>query len=216
MSLGGREVLIVDDEPFSRAIIHAILRELGVGFIHQARNGADAAEMLSVQGTIDCVVSDFNMPVVNGLQLLKGIRTGFRGLNPATPMVLLTGNADTALVGAAMALDVNGFIVKPASQLAMKTRLEAVFAEPFQPRDRAVYAAVAIGKIAASPALTTAIPMRQLPLAAVPVGSVLAKPFAINGVPVIQAGFRLTARVLAQLRELASMPGADSGLWLQV
>ncbi len=217
MSLGGREILIVDDEPFSRAIIHTILRELGVGFIHQARNGADAAELLVQQATIDCVVADFNMPIVNGLQLLKGIRTGFRGLQPGTPMVMLTGNADASLVGAAMALDVNGFIVKPASAAAMKARLEAVFGEPFHPRSPQHYAKVAIGRAAAAAHdVQKTASMRQVRLDMVPEGAVLAKPFSIDGVPVLQAGVPLSRRMIQQLAELAAMPGAEPTAWLKV
>ncbi|MDX2102352.1 MAG: response regulator [Alphaproteobacteria bacterium] len=215
MSLEGREILVVDDEPFSRAIIHTLLREMGVGLIHQARNGADAAEILVTQGVIDCVICDFNMPVVNGLQLLKGIRIGFKGLPRATPVVLLTGNADTALVGAAVALDVNGFVVKPASRQALEARLLSVFAETFEPKPAATYAAVGLVRSTQTEATVAAQDAKLVPIAQIAEGAVLVKPFLIDGAVALPVGTHLGARMLNRLRDLATMKGADREAWVR-
>jgi DNA-binding NarL/FixJ family response regulator len=109
--------LIVDDEPFMLGAHVRMLKMCQAGFIETARDGASALRAIkdgSMQ--IDCIITDFDMKPMNGLQLLSAIRLG---VNPLIPrgqrFIMLTGNADADVVEAARALDVNGFIVKPVT-----------------------------------------------------------------------------------------------------
>ena len=125
---GARRILVVDDEKFSRSIILRILKDILPE--HEVVQAADGGEALNhLRGGSDAfalVICDFNMPVLTGLHFLKAVRTGFEGIRHDLPVVMLTGHADSALVQAALALDVDGFLVKPVSKQALQTRLEYV------------------------------------------------------------------------------------------
>ena len=78
-----------------------------------------------------CVIADFRMPGINGLELLKAIRCGDTKVPRDTPYILLTGFADAWVVAAAKQFDVSGFVVKPVSQATLWTRIErALKAKP--------------------------------------------------------------------------------------
>lgn len=126
-SLLGKCLLVVDDEEFSRTIIVRMLDSMGGPKVHRAASGVDALEQLRTLGhEIAAVVSDINMCLGNGLELLKAIRTGVAGVPRDLPVILLTGNADQELVGLALSLDANAFVVKPASKKALSARLARV------------------------------------------------------------------------------------------
>lgn len=114
------KVLIVEDDPFLREAITQSLDRLGAKVI-TAGDGKEAFELLS-KNTIDLVISDVQMPVMNGLDLLRNIRKG----DPRVPVVLLaTGeaqvNEEQAIKEGAV-----GLIYKPFSLKALKERLLAI------------------------------------------------------------------------------------------
>src|SRR5262249_2017601 len=86
----------------------------------------------------------FMMPNVNGLQLLKAIRTGRARCRRDLPVAMLTAVSDQDLVGAALALDVNAFLLKPASVQALSQRIARMLEEPPLVQEPAVYEAVAV------------------------------------------------------------------------
>jgi YesN/AraC family two-component response regulator len=123
-------VLVIDDEQFSRSIIMRMVRDLGCLEPVQASNGAEGLGQLRTPGKMPwLVVSDFNMPVLNGLQLLKAIRIGKAGIPHSSLVVMLTGHTDFGLVAAAMALDVDAFVVKPVSKANLMARLTKALAD---------------------------------------------------------------------------------------
>jgi len=120
--------LIVDDEPFSRHVIAGSLRTLGCLKLVFASDGMEALDRLEKSHErIDLVLSDFQMPNMTGLQLLKSIRCGMRGISNKTIFGILTGYSDRDIVGAAFRLDVDAFLTKPISQEGLKERLEYCF-----------------------------------------------------------------------------------------
>ncbi len=126
--LDGRKVLVADDEPFNLSIVVRMMRELGCVELMSAASGAEAlAWMDGSRGVPDVVLLDFNMPGSNGLQILKQVRTGKLPIPRDLRIMMLTGSSDFGLVGAAMALDVDAFIIKPVSLQGMNQRLEKVF-----------------------------------------------------------------------------------------
>ncbi len=124
LDLSEKTILVVDDERFSRSIVEHLLDSMEKPTVVQAINGSEALDaMMSESYEIDFIIADINMPVMNGLQLLKAIRVGNRHLNRATPVAMLTGFSDKGVVDTALALDVNAFLIKPVSKLALEKRL---------------------------------------------------------------------------------------------
>lgn len=128
--LKGLTILLVDDERYSLQVFGRALLDMGNPEILFAENGAEALSVLSTCGKkIDMIISDFNMPTVHGLQLLKAVRVGVKDIDRATPFAMLTGYSDKRLVDMALALDVNGFLIKPASKEALSKRLAKLLAQ---------------------------------------------------------------------------------------
>ncbi|BBU61604.1 response regulator [Methylosinus sp. C49] len=116
-------VLIVDDTSTSRMLIRDGLEELGVRNIFFAGDGEQALQFMMATPA-HLVISDFNMPKLDGLGLLKAIRN----YNPTkkVPFIMLTGRADKALLENAVKLGVNNFLTKPFTVPALKKALEAI------------------------------------------------------------------------------------------
>ena len=129
--LAGLRVLVADDEAFSLSIIGRMLREMGCKDVVAAENGAKAYSMFQADASpgIKLAIIDFNMPDLNGLQILKLIRTGKTTAPRNLPVLMLTGTADGGLVSAAAALDIGAFVVKPVSKATLGTRVAKVLAE---------------------------------------------------------------------------------------
>lgn len=117
-------ILVVDDEQFSRAIIRQSLLNLGCGRVDVAENGAQALElMLNAGQSYDAVISDIRMPTMDGLELLRRVRCGARGVPRDLVFGILTGFSDKEVIGLAFNLDVDFFIAKPPTIDGLKTRL---------------------------------------------------------------------------------------------
>ena len=214
-----RKLLVADDEQFSLFFVIRMLRDLGFSRIEQAANGAEALKLLDGGGDgPTLVILDFNMPEANGLQGLKKIRTGKTGVPRDIDVLMLTGNSDFALVGAAMALDVDAFVIKPVSLATLSSRLEKIHSEARDLKSTDVYENVDIDSIGKrllsnkpvgkprpksemqkSPK-RNGIPMK---LEDVPVGAVLAENIrGPAGELLIGVATVLTERLLRRLKEL--------------
>lgn len=123
-NLSGLTVLLADDVSTSRSAVLWLLKDLGSPEVFQVADGKEALRILAIG--VDFIISDFNMPELHGLQLLKAVRTGQHNIARATPFTLLTGYSDKNLVDVALALDVNAFLVKPVSKRAFTARIGQV------------------------------------------------------------------------------------------
>lgn len=131
--LDGRRVLVADDEPFNLSIVVRMMREFGCRDVATAANGTEALQLLNGEQQPYLSIIDFNMPSGNGLQVLKSVRTGkVNGTPRDLRMVMLTGSSDFSLVGAAMALDIDAFLIKPVSVAAMAGRLTRVLQQTLE------------------------------------------------------------------------------------
>jgi len=110
--------LIADDRAFLRSVIQSILVRCSARDIKHAPNGIEAMKVLTdARGTIDCVFCDWNMAPLDGLTLLRAIRSGDVRHTPRdTRVLMLTGYSDEKVVSLAIAMGANGYIVKPASR----------------------------------------------------------------------------------------------------
>ncbi|MFO1012227.1 MAG: response regulator [Caulobacteraceae bacterium] len=117
-------VLIVDDQLTIRSLVRNGLQQLGFSNIHEAPDGEEALRTMLAR-PIQLVISDFNMPKLDGLGLLRAIRS-----HPPiskTAFVMLTGRADKELVQRAVQFGVNNYLVKPFTVQILKDKIEAVF-----------------------------------------------------------------------------------------
>lgn len=216
--LDGLRVLVADDEAFSLSIIGRMLREMGCKDVLQADNGAKAFATFQAEPKISMAIVDFNMPDLNGLQILKLIRTGKTAAARNLPVLMLTGTADGGLVSAAAALDVGAFVVKPVSKATLTTRIAKALGEQRDPKPEAQYEAVDIDTVGKALLLShkpvgnmrartetgkTANGMK-LRLESVPVGAVLAQDIrGPDGELLLSRGAMLSERFLRRLRDLS-------------
>lgn len=117
-------VLVVDDQQTMRSLIQSALQQIGFVDIATAADGEEGLKSL-LSRPAHLVISDFNMPKLDGLALLRAIR----GHEPTrkTAFIMLTGRADAELVQRAMQYGVNNYISKPFTAAALKSKIEAVF-----------------------------------------------------------------------------------------
>jgi len=122
-------VLVVDDQMSMRAVTCAALRELGGMQVIEAADGAQA--MLALRGGgIDLVVSDWMMPVKDGITLLREIRAD--DALKAIPVVLLTGEGQREQVLAAIQSGVSDYIVKPFAPETLVEKIKRVMTKRAQ------------------------------------------------------------------------------------
>jgi two-component system chemotaxis response regulator CheY len=117
------KVLVVDDQNSVRAMTRMTLEELGFRHIHEAENGVQAMETASVQ-PLDLIISDFNMPEMDGLGLLRAVRG--HPVARKVPFILLTGRGDRELVVKAAQAGVNNYLVKPFTAAILRGKIEQV------------------------------------------------------------------------------------------
>src|SRR3954469_12456469 len=104
------KTLIVDDQQTMRMLVRSGLQQLGFRELHDANDG-EAALQLAAQTALHLVISDFNMPKLDGLGLLRAIRAYPATANVA--FIMLTGQGDKEIVQRAIQFGVNNFLVKP-------------------------------------------------------------------------------------------------------
>ncbi|MDY1009936.1 response regulator [Sphingomonas aerolata] len=118
------KVMVVDDQASMRAMIRRSLQDLG---FRDVRDKGDAAEALAAvrADRVHLIISDFNMPDMDGLQLLEAVRTD--PVIGKTVFIMLTGSSDREIVQKAAALGVNNYLVKPFAPASLKDKIERVF-----------------------------------------------------------------------------------------
>lgn len=117
------KVLVVDDQNSVRQMIRMTLEELGFQHIHEADNGVRAMETASLQ-PLDLIISDYNMPEMDGLGLLRAVRG--HPVARKVPFILLTGRGDKELVVKAAQAGVNNYLVKPFTAAILREKIEQV------------------------------------------------------------------------------------------
>ena len=116
-------ILIVDDQASMRSLIRATLNQIGLKEVSEAPDGEEGLRHLLTR-PVNLVISDFNMPKLNGLDLLRAVRS--HGPIAKTAFIMLTGSADRELVQAAVKHGVNNLLVKPFTAATLKQKLEDV------------------------------------------------------------------------------------------
>jgi two-component system chemotaxis response regulator CheY len=118
------KILVVDDMTTMRRIVKNILKQLGFANVEEAENGQEALQKLRAE-RFDFVVSDWNMPVMTGIDMLRAIRADAQ-LN-AIPVLMVTAEAQQANLVEAIQAGVSNYIVKPFTAETMLDKLQKIF-----------------------------------------------------------------------------------------
>jgi len=116
-------VLTVDDQRSIRALVINGLQDLGCRRLTEAENGQEALHILR-HNPVHLIISDLNMPVMDGLQLLAAVRQD--PALKATAFIMLTSRGEVELVKQAVQLGVNNYLTKPFALGMLRKKIEAV------------------------------------------------------------------------------------------
>ena len=118
------KILIVDDFSTMRRIIKNLLRDLGFNNTSEADDGSTALPMLK-NGAYEFLVTDWNMPNMQGIELLKAVRADERLKD--LPVLMVTAEAKREQIMEAAQAGVNGYIVKPFTAETLKEKIDKIF-----------------------------------------------------------------------------------------
>jgi two-component system, chemotaxis family, chemotaxis protein CheY len=123
------QVLIVDDNGHMRTILRELLRAVG---IREAREARDAVEALDIMKSspMDLILVDLSMPVIDGVEFTRMVRTSSDSPNPYVPIVMITGHSARSKVTAARDAGVTEFVAKPVTAKSLLERLQAIVERP--------------------------------------------------------------------------------------
>lgn len=123
------KILVIDDMSTMRKIIKKMLNEIGFTNLTEADDGATAWPMLEkaqeVGEPYEFIVSDWNMPQMSGLELLKKVRSSDE--LKELPFLMITAEAEQGNVVVAVKAGVSNFIVKPFSASTLKEKIDKIF-----------------------------------------------------------------------------------------
>ena len=117
-------VMVVDDQTSMRALIRRALQDLGFKDVRDKPSAAEALQSVK-NDRVHLIISDYNMPEMDGLEFLEAVRTD--PVIGKTVFIMLTGSSDKEIVQRAAALGVNNYVVKPFAPAALKEKIERVF-----------------------------------------------------------------------------------------
>lgn len=118
------KILVVDDFSTMRRIVRNLLKELGFANVHEAEDGVDALKKLQ-GGGFEFIVSDWNMPNMTGIELLRRVRA-----DPALkhlPVLMVTAEAKRENIIEAAQAGASGYIVKPFTAATLDEKLKKIF-----------------------------------------------------------------------------------------
>ena len=122
-------VLVVDDNPFMRTIVRGLLNNIGVKSISEAGDGIAALDKIREE-TPDVVVLDWEMPLLNGSELVRIVRSPRMFPTPDLPIIMLSAHAEQWRILESVKLGVNEFLCKPVSAKALSERLISILLKP--------------------------------------------------------------------------------------
>ncbi len=118
------KILIVDDFSTMRRIIKNLLRDLGFTNTHEADDGLTGLPMLQ-NGNFDFLITDWNMPGMQGIDLLKAVRADPK--LASLPVLMVTAESKREQIVEAAQAGVNGYVVKPFTAGTLKEKIDKIF-----------------------------------------------------------------------------------------
>lgn len=140
-------ILLVEDSGVMRKMEAKILKDLGHQNVLEAADGQEAVRVLEADAAVDLIISDWNMPGMSGLELLKWVRAN--GRHSATPFIMATAQAERSQAAAAGEAGVSAIVGKPFSPPELKAKIDEALAhaagETVRPKSASAYRPVAAG-----------------------------------------------------------------------
>lgn len=124
MGMEDTKFLVVDDFSTMRRIVRNLLKELGFTNVQEAEDGVEALSMLR-SGDFEFVVSDWNMPNMTGIELLRNIRADAKLKH--LPVLMVTAEAKKENIIEAAQAGASGYIVKPFTAATLDEKLKKIF-----------------------------------------------------------------------------------------
>ena len=121
-----KKFLVVDDSVTMRRIVVNTLKSIGYNQYVEATDGQDALAKLAADGTINFVITDWNMPVMSGLELTKAIRTDEKMGN--LPILMVTTRGVKEDIVQALQARVSNYVVKPFTPQILKEKIDLILA----------------------------------------------------------------------------------------
>jgi CheY-like chemotaxis protein len=122
-------VLVVEDNAFMRKMVRSLLLNIGVKKVYEAADGIAGLEQIRAVAP-DVIVLDWEMPLLNGAELVRIVRSPGVFPTPDIPIIMLTAHGDRARIVEAVRIGVNEFLCKPVSGKMLADRLTSIFAKP--------------------------------------------------------------------------------------
>lgn len=116
-------IMVVDDMSTSRGLITQALDSFGIRNVSTSENGVDALKALSSR-PVHLVISDYNMPQMDGFQLLQHLRSSPK--TKGVGFILITGRAEQQIIDHGKKLGMNNYLKKPFEQSGLRSCIEAV------------------------------------------------------------------------------------------
>lgn len=117
------KILVIDDRQEARSMLKNMLVEIGVTQVFEAGDGREGLRFMdSAFDFVDIVLCDWNMPNMDGIALLRQIRS----VDPVFPFMMITGRGDITSVAEAKGASVSGYILKPYSLVQLEAKLRIV------------------------------------------------------------------------------------------
>jgi two-component system chemotaxis response regulator CheY len=121
--------LVIDDNVYMRKIVCTLLHGFGTREVSEAADGTEGLEIFTVNRP-DIVITDWDMPILNGIEFTQMVRQPGGNANPCTPIIMLTANTGKTRVMRARDAGVTEFLAKPVSAKALYNRILHVILYP--------------------------------------------------------------------------------------
>ena len=119
------KILVVDDFSTMRRIVRNLLKELGFANVHEAEDGVEGLNKLRGEGDFEFVVSDWNMPNMTGIDMLRAIRADANLKH--LPVLMVTAEAKRENIIEAAQAGASGYVVKPFTAATLDEKLKKIF-----------------------------------------------------------------------------------------
>ena len=119
--------LVVDDFSTMRRIVRNLLKELGYTNVEEAEDGSVGLQKLKAGGNFQFLVTDWNMPGMTGIDLVRTVRADSNPALSGIPILMVTAEAKREQIIAAAQAGVNGYVVKPFTAVVLKEKIDKIF-----------------------------------------------------------------------------------------
>ena len=123
------KVLVVDDDHYMRKVVRTMLNAIGVKTVFEAPDGMTGLDSLR-QNNPDLVIVDWEMPMIDGAQFVRMVRSPGEFPMPDVPIIMLSGHGDRWRVVEAARIGAHEYLLKPVSTKALHDRIVAIIGQP--------------------------------------------------------------------------------------